>query len=123
MARRGKLFLGQLESLAVTQQRLSIHQDVVTAKQASAPRIKPLAHETATAGETARRHVERFSHQFACKRSLRDQSRTDVIALAEQLRDEVKALAEAVGKFTVTNATIARAWFQLDEVETYSGRA
>lgn len=122
--RRGKLLLGQLEDLVLARQRVAIYQAVVTKHVISASALKALAHETAVAGEIARRHVERFSNQLARERGLRGQARTDVIALAEQLRDEVKALAEAVGKLTVTDAAIARAvweaWFQFDEMETWN---
>lgn len=122
--RRGKLLLSQLENLVLAQQRVLIYQAVVTKNVISATALKALAHETAVAGEIARRHVERFSNQLARERSLRGQARTDVIALAEQLRDEVKALAEAVGKLTVTDVAIARAvweaWFQLEEVEIWN---
>lgn len=120
--RRGRQLLERLERLVSVRRRLAIPLAVVTAHATSATAIEALAREVAIAGELSRRQVERAIDQLARERGLRGQSRADVIALAERLRDEAKALADAVGKLIVTDASIARAvwnaWFELDEVET-----
>lgn len=121
--RRGKQLLERLERLVSVRRRLAIPQAVVTARSTSATAIEALAREVAIAGEISRREVERYTDQLARERGLRGQSRADVIALAQRLCDEAKALADAVGRLTVTDAAIARvvwdAWFELDEVETH----
>lgn len=121
--RRGKLLLRELEGLIFSRQRLAVQQVVVDGGMTTGDAINALARETAIAGEITRRQVERSTEQLTRERGLRGASRAAVIALAVQLRDEVRALAEAVGIHNVTDAAIARAiweaWHQLDHVETW----